>query len=44
VLKVLSVAAVLPSDSSLIQLNLSEPVRRPPPRLDYISASLPLLI
>jgi len=44
-LNVLSVLAVLPLDSPLINhTSLGEPVKHPPPRLDSISSSLPLLI
>src|SRR5215471_2406716 len=44
VLDALSVIAVLRVDSPLLQVSLGEPVKHPPPRLDSISASLPLLI
>jgi hypothetical protein len=44
-LNVLSVVAVLPVDSPLINhTSLGEPVKHPPPKLDSISAGLPLLI
>jgi len=44
-LDVFSVVAVLPVDSPLINhTSLGEPVKHPPPRLDSISESLPLLI
>jgi hypothetical protein len=43
-LDVLSVVAVIPVDSPLLHVGLAEPVNHPPPRLDAISASLPLLI
>ena len=44
-LNVLSVVAVLPVDSPLINhTSLGEPFKHPPPRLDSISAGLPLLI
>ena len=44
-LDVLPVIAVLPVEPSLINhTSLGEPVKHPPPRLDSISASLPLLI
>ena len=43
-LNVLSVVAVLPVDSPLIHVALGELDKHPPPKLDSISASLPLLI
>ena len=43
-LDVLSVVAVLPVDSPLTHVALGELDKHPPPRLDSISASLPLLI
>ena len=44
-LSVFSVVAVLSVDSPLIHHpSLGEPVQHPPPKLDSISASLPLLI
>jgi hypothetical protein len=44
VLQPLMVVAVLPVDSPLLHVSLSEPIKHPPPRLDSISGSLPLLI
>jgi hypothetical protein len=44
VLPALFVVAALPVDSPLLHVSLGEPVNHPPPRLESISASLPLLI
>ena len=44
-LNILSVVAVLPVDSPLLHhSSLGEPIKHPPPKLDSISANLPLLI
>jgi hypothetical protein len=44
VLPALFVVAVLPVDFPFLHVSLGGPIKHPPPRLDFISASLPLLI